>query len=50
MARPMPFGEHMKPVPAAVMLSPPVRRSRVTEPDRDDSKQTVTLVLLHVYM
>ena len=30
-----PFGDHLRPVPAAVMLSPPVRRSRVMEPERD---------------
>ncbi|XP_052774477.1 spindle and centriole-associated protein 1-like [Mya arenaria] len=32
---PMAFGDHLKAMPAAVMLSPPVRRSRVTDPDRE---------------
>jgi len=35
-----PFGDHLRPVSAAVMLSPPVRRSRVMEPERDSTGMT----------
>ena len=38
-----PFGEHLKPVSSAVMLSPPVRRSRVMEPERDGSQNASML-------
>lgn len=38
-----PFGDHLKPTSAAVMLSPPVRRSRVVEPDRDTGSQCLLL-------
>ena len=38
-----PFGDHLRPVPAAVMLSPPVRRSRVMEPERDLSSNASML-------
>ncbi|XP_053393863.1 uncharacterized protein LOC128555497 isoform X1 [Mercenaria mercenaria] len=39
-----PFGDHLKPVSAAVMLSPPVRRSRVIEPERQVVKQQGSLL------
>ena len=41
-----PFGDHLRPVPAAVMLSPPVRRSRVMEPERDLSSNAGMCKLL----
>ncbi|XP_053393996.1 putative uncharacterized protein DDB_G0268364 isoform X2 [Mercenaria mercenaria] len=39
-----PFGDHLKPVSAAVMLSPPVRRSRVIEPERQVARQQGSLL------
>ena len=40
-----PFGDHLRPVSAAVMLSPPVR-SRVMEPERDVNPNASMLLFL----
>lgn len=45
-----PFGDHLKPVSAAVMLSPPVRRSRVMEPEREGALSELALTALFQFL
>lgn len=33
------FGDHLKPVSAAVMLSPPVRRSRIVDQEKEGASK-----------
>ncbi|XP_060598637.1 alpha-protein kinase 1-like [Ruditapes philippinarum] len=45
-----PFGEHLQPVSAAVMLSPPVRRSRVGESEKNGARQQGSLLDYQEYI